>query len=432
MRIFTNFYLRKYSEIYLRPILSFSMVLLLMLFSTGIAQAFSESDVQSIHNGTEFYDPAAAGQTSTGCNTAGGCTCSTVTLTGSTDLEQEWNFFIAQGLTTSQTAGIIGNMRAESYFNPEQLENNAPGVNTPYTELTAAQINDINLGWGIVQWTPSSKFIDPTLAANGDPNDLGTQLNYLWGELTGNDAGVLANIKMTTTPQAAADVFVSQFEIPYDIKGDEPGREAYAEAYYQYFVNNVALPPALQSSTTAGSGDCSSGPPTSGGSGGTGTYRNPLRSVVDLGPNRIDQGVDYTGSGPVYAIGNGVVDNLVNSGWDFGGYDAFLTYQLSDGPAQGLYVYVAEDCIPQVTIGQQVTSDTVICTINNPSGSGIETGWAVPPGNGVALGKSEFNGKNSTAYGINFSQLLVSLGTPGGVLQNFGPPGTLPTTWPQW
>src|SRR5437763_16865563 len=41
-------------------------------------------------------------------------------------------------------------------------------------------------------------------------------------------------------------------------------------------------------------------------------YRNPLRSVHSLKGGRIDQGVDYSGSGRVYALGRGTVLNLRN------------------------------------------------------------------------------------------------------------------------
>ena len=38
-----------------------------------------------------------------------------------------------------------------------------------------------------------------------------------------------------------------------------------------------------------------------------GDYRNPLRGVSGLVPQRIDDGVDFAGLGPVYALGDAVV-----------------------------------------------------------------------------------------------------------------------------
>jgi murein DD-endopeptidase MepM/ murein hydrolase activator NlpD len=162
----------------------------------------------------------------------------------------------------------------------------------------------------------------------------------------------------------------------------------------------------------------------------SGVYDNPLRAVSDLYPERVDQGVDYSGSGPIYALGDGVVLNTVNAGWPGG---TFITYRLTDGPAAGLVVYAAEDIQPLVSVGQTVTPSTEIGLVYEGQ-DGIETGWAAPAGTGYTMAYlyNQFFGWNSTAFGYNFSQLLVSLGSPGGILQNNPPTGTLPSGWPSW
>jgi murein DD-endopeptidase MepM/ murein hydrolase activator NlpD len=161
----------------------------------------------------------------------------------------------------------------------------------------------------------------------------------------------------------------------------------------------------------------------------SGGYANPLRGASGLSPERIDQGVDYSGFGPVYAIGDGVVRNTVSAGWPGG---TFIAYQLTDGAASGLVVYVAEDLEPDVQVGQTVTSGTVIGQMY-AGPDGIETGWA----NGASLPDTmardagQFNGTNSSAFGVNFSQLLQALGAPGGI-QNGPASGVLPPGWPRW
>ncbi len=165
-----------------------------------------------------------------------------------------------------------------------------------------------------------------------------------------------------------------------------------------------------------------------------GGYQNPLRAVSGLTPERVDQGVDYSGSGPIYALGDGVVLNLTNPGWPGG---AFITYQLTDGPAAGDIIYVAENVVPRVEMGQLVNSDTVVGTLVDAYPN-LETGWADPPGNGESLARADGQWStlaetNSypTAYGANFSALLTMLGAPGGVLM--GPvQGTIPASWPRW
>ncbi|MGH9921042.1 MAG: hypothetical protein ACRD6W_19510 [Nitrososphaerales archaeon] len=161
-----------------------------------------------------------------------------------------------------------------------------------------------------------------------------------------------------------------------------------------------------------------------------GAYVNPLRSIGDLYPERVDQGVDYSGYGPVYAIGNGVVLSTTNSGWPGG---TFIAYRLSDGPAGGLVVYAAEDIDPMVSVGQAVNSSTVLGTMYEGP-DGIETGWADASGDGETMARDagQFSGANSTAFGANFSQLLASVGAPPGVMQNEQATGVLPGNWPSW
>jgi murein DD-endopeptidase MepM/ murein hydrolase activator NlpD len=161
-----------------------------------------------------------------------------------------------------------------------------------------------------------------------------------------------------------------------------------------------------------------------------GSYANPLRDVIALVPERIDQGVDYSGFGPIYAVGDGVVLSTVNAGWPGG---TFISYRLTDGAAAGLVVYAAEDIDPTVSVGQAVTSGTALGLMYEGP-SGIETGWADPSGDGVSMANDagQFSGANSTAFGANFSQLQASLGAPPGVLQNDPPTGSLPSGWPSW
>jgi murein DD-endopeptidase MepM/ murein hydrolase activator NlpD len=161
-----------------------------------------------------------------------------------------------------------------------------------------------------------------------------------------------------------------------------------------------------------------------------GTYANPLRAIKALNPERIDMGVDFSGFGPIYALGDGIVLSTTIPGWPGGTY---IAYMMTDGPANGLVVYAAEDIVPIVQIGQQVNANTILGTMY-PGPDGIETGW----GDGVSVGYTmahmykQFNGSNTTAFGANFSGLLVSLGAPGGVPQNNPPTGSLPKDWPRW
>lgn len=158
-------------------------------------------------------------------------------------------------------------------------------------------------------------------------------------------------------------------------------------------------------------------------------YTNPLAQAVGLTPERVDQGVDYSVSGdsPLLALGNGVIKNTTNAGWPGGG---FVALQLSDGPYMGNIVYYAEHLTPLVNVGDTVTAGNAICTLH-PGFPNLEIGWGGGGSSGGALGASlaASNGPvsegTSTACGVSFNNLLVSLGAPSGQVQGT-PTGTCP------
>lgn len=162
-------------------------------------------------------------------------------------------------------------------------------------------------------------------------------------------------------------------------------------------------------------------------------YLNPLRDVAGLIPERVDMGADFGGSGPVYSLGDAVITNATGdtAGWPGGGW---ITYRLTDGPAAGLQVYVAEDVRPAVTVGERVTSSTVIATMFD-GGDGIETGWAQPDGASAesqlpVAGGISGGGPFPTRIGVNFDDLLQALGVPAGPNAGQAPYGLLPPNYP--
>jgi hypothetical protein len=164
-------------------------------------------------------------------------------------------------------------------------------------------------------------------------------------------------------------------------------------------------------------------------------YLDPLRAVAGLVPERIDEGVDFSGTGPVYALGDGIVTSAgANWGWPGGGW---ITYRLTDGPDAGLVVYLAEDVTPTVLKGQRVSPMTEIGNMFN-GGDGIETGWAEPNGASaeselMAAGGIGGYGPFPTRIGANFDELLQMLGVPaapnaGDIAYGLLPAG-YPTSW---
>jgi hypothetical protein len=158
-------------------------------------------------------------------------------------------------------------------------------------------------------------------------------------------------------------------------------------------------------------------------------FENPLRQIQGLTAERIDQGVDYSGAGPVFAPGPGTITAATSSsGWPGGGY---IEEQFASGfPSK--YWYFAENINPTVQVGQHVDANTIIGQMYRGQ-FGIETGWAAgPPFQNTeawALGQSAKGGDPgafTTAMGVNASEMLQSLGAPAGIPQGSFVSGTVP------
>jgi hypothetical protein len=150
----------------------------------------------------------------------------------------------------------------------------------------------------------------------------------------------------------------------------------------------------------------------------SGGYTNPL-AEASVAPERIDQGVDYSGSGTLTALGDGKVTYVATSGTGWPG--AFVEFQLTGGPDAGRYVYYAESIAPApgLHVGQAVRAGQAIASING----GIEIGWGSGVGTQPAAqadGQWSSGADTSnvaTPDGKDFSALIASLGGPPGKVE---------------
>jgi hypothetical protein len=188
------------------------------------------------------------------------------------------------------------------------------------------------------------------------------------------------------------------------------------------FANALAAAQAGTPSTaTAGASSAASVPGSTPAAGAPGAaasgYVNPLANA-SVRAERIDQGVDYAGTGTLGAIGPGVVTNVVQtgSGWEGGGY---VEYKLTAGPQAGRSVFYAEGVTPTVSVGQTLTPGQPVATIIPGAPHGIEIGFAA--GQGQAAYANVYGGGYSegqrTAAGQAFSDLLASLGAAPGLAE---------------
>jgi murein DD-endopeptidase MepM/ murein hydrolase activator NlpD len=166
-------------------------------------------------------------------------------------------------------------------------------------------------------------------------------------------------------------------------------------------------------------------------SGGDGSYVNPFSQIHNITPLRIDMGVDYSGSGPVLALGSGRVFSTSGPGWPGGG---FIGITLDSGRFAGLSYFVAESVRATVRVGQHVQAGQQIANMfNGPSG--IETGWATGTGDqplALTLGQQAPGdpGGWTSAAGLSFDRLLVTVGAPSGIPQGTQVHGRMPASYP--
>lgn len=113
--------------------------------------------------------------------------------TGASNAQTAYQFFVAQGLSPAQAAGIIGNLQAES---GQGLD---PEIVNPSSGAT-----------GIAQWLGSRW--NPALKTGNAAIDFQAQLQYIWQELNGPEASALRALRGATTAADAATVFSNLYE----------------------------------------------------------------------------------------------------------------------------------------------------------------------------------------------------------------------------
>jgi len=146
-------------------------------------------------------------------------------------------------------------------------------------------------------------------------------------------------------------------------------------------------------------------------------YFNPL-AHAKVTPERIDQGVDYSGTGYLTAIADGVVTFVSGQAWQ--PYGNYLEYKITQpGELEGVYVYYAEGIDPVVREREAIRGGARVCDLISGWRYGIEIGFAA--GNGKAwtyyrYHDGPYREGTSTRPGIAFSNLIKRLGGPGGIV----------------
>ncbi|TQJ18752.1 phage tail tip lysozyme [Kribbella jejuensis] len=152
----------------------------------------------------------------TGDDSSNACGCPGGDLSGANNQQKAFNYFVSQGYTKEQAAGVVGNMIAESGVEPGRKQGTPPGTVTKPADVVDAPGN---VGWGIVQWTPPGKMIKPSRTAGASDDQIASlafQLDFLHRQLLGQtsspEKAAGDALKAATTVEDAAHVFADKYE----------------------------------------------------------------------------------------------------------------------------------------------------------------------------------------------------------------------------
>ena len=170
-------------------------------------------------------------------------------LKGSNNEEKIWNYLRDKGINAYGTAGLMGNLRAESGLRPNNLQNSCEKrlniTDEEYTRLiddkAYPDFATDKAGYGLAQWTSCGRkqgLLDFVRTKKCSIADLEAQLDYLWYELNNGYKSVLSAIKSATSIRSASDVVLTQFERPKDqSEAVKVKRAAYGQEYYDKYAS---------------------------------------------------------------------------------------------------------------------------------------------------------------------------------------------------
>ena len=144
-------------------------------------------------------------------------------LVGADNPEKIYNYLVMKGLSPHQAAGVMGNLQAESGFEPGRVQYG--GTNSRGERSVAGQPSSIDgtmridgrTGYGIAQWTSQGRqqgLHDFAVSRGTSDGDLATQLDWLYKEAT--ERGDWAKLEQAGDAGQAAFLWHKYYEISAD------------------------------------------------------------------------------------------------------------------------------------------------------------------------------------------------------------------------
>lgn len=188
------------------------------------------------------------------CVTDSTCGDSSVTsadLPGGDNPEKIWNFFIQKGLKPSQAAGFLGNMQAESRFNPRQIEIAYSEKPHESDDLPPPVNSKGQPGYGLIQWTSLGRRDRLKEKVDTDPQkrkagDITLQLELVWEELNGPyKNSTLIPVQNSTTATQSSTIITLNYEIPSNKQAQAVIRAKESEKFLAKYGSTT--PPVINS-----------------------------------------------------------------------------------------------------------------------------------------------------------------------------------------
>lgn len=189
--------------------------------------------------------------------------------------EKIWNYLLNNIGNKFGTAGLMGNLYAESGLQPNNMENayeKKLGYNdSSYTNAVdnGTYTNFVHdaCGYGLAQWTYHTRkqnLLNYAKAHNKSIGDIDMQLAFLIQELNVNYPGVMNTLKNATSIREASDKVLKHFENPADQSDKvKEQRTTFGNNFYNKFngIQPTIETPVQQTITsyTVKSGDTLSG-----------------------------------------------------------------------------------------------------------------------------------------------------------------------------
>lgn len=162
--------------------------------------------------------------------------------------ETIWNYLYGKLGNAYGTAGLMGNLYAESALRPTNLQNTyEKKLGYSDAEYTAAADNGSygnfikdSAGYGLAQWTYWSRkqaLLEFAKTEGKSIGDLSLQLDFIWKELTESYSGLLTTLKTATSVRDASTAVLTIYERPAD-QGEsvQAKRASYGQTYYDKYA----------------------------------------------------------------------------------------------------------------------------------------------------------------------------------------------------